>query len=109
MKRIITTVMLSLMLSLSVFGGQIYGSLKEDGRSLPAKVKFDVKCKEQVQPGYTDGYGAYSINVVKGRCTFTLYYKSQTLTSVIYSSDNPLRYDFDLVLLPNRVYELRRK
>jgi hypothetical protein len=51
MKRIITTVMLSLMLSLSVLGGQIYGSLKEDGRSLPAKVRFDVKCKEQVQPG----------------------------------------------------------
>lgn len=109
MKKIVMTIALGLLLSVSVSAGQIYGTLKEDGRPLPAKVQFEVKCKDDpIYKGETDGYGAYSINVGKGRCTFKLFYKGQAPERVIYSSNNPLRYDFELVSVKG-VYELRRK
>ncbi|MGI8735166.1 MAG: hypothetical protein ACR2LM_17915 [Pyrinomonadaceae bacterium] len=71
-------------------------------------MKFEVFCKDGNFSGVTDGFGAYSINVGRGKCTFRLYYKNQTPTYDLYSYDNPLRYDFDVVL-QNGTYILRRK
>ena len=109
MKKLVATIGLMITLAISIYAGQIYGSLTEDGRSVPAKVKFDVICKEQVFGGETDSYGAYSVNVGRGKCTFKVYYKNQTPTFDLYSSGTPLRYDFDLTRQPNGVYLLRRK
>jgi hypothetical protein len=108
MKKIITTILLALTLSISVSGGQIYGSLTEDGRPLPAKVIFEVACRDQIYKGETDNYGAYSINVGRGKCTFKLFYRGQTPTFDLYSSASALRYDFDLVRMKEG-YQLRRK
>src|SRR5258705_7929416 len=98
MKKIAMIMMLGLVLPISVYAAQIYGSLKEEGRAVPAKVKFEMTCKDQTYPGETDGYGAYSVYADKGKCTFKVYYKGQTPTFELYSYDNPVRYDFDLVL-----------
>src|SRR5262245_40115735 len=108
MKRSVAIIIFALISAVSVSAGQIFGSLKEDGRSLPANVQFDIQCKGQKYAGRTDNYGAYAINSEKGKCTLTVYYKGQSLTAPVYSYDNPVRYDFDLVLT-NGQYELRRK
>ena len=107
MKKIFMTIALGLMLSIPASAGQIYGSLKYDGRPL-AKVKFQVKCNDKETEGSTDDYGAYSIRVPNGKCTFTLYYGEPHPTADLYSSNNPLRYDFELVWV-NGKHELRRK
>jgi hypothetical protein len=109
MKKIVTTILLGLLLPVSVCAGQIYGSLTEGGRPVPANVEFEIKCGEQTYPrGKTDGYGAYSINVGRGKCTFTVYYKNQAPTSVLYSYDRSVRYNFELEA-KNGQYELKRK
>ncbi|MFY9621611.1 MAG: hypothetical protein WAM70_00025 [Pyrinomonadaceae bacterium] len=116
MKKIVMTVTLGLLLSVSVSAGQIYGTLKEDGRPVPANLEIEVNCSGQQSKGKTDSYGAYSLKVGNGKCEFKLYYKGwkgrngeyQFPKVVIYSSNNRLRYDFELVPV-NGVYELRRK
>lgn len=116
MKKIVMTIALGLLLSVSVSAGQIYGTLKEDGRPVPENLEIEVNCNGQQTKGRTDSYGAYSLKVGNGKCEFKLYYKGwkgqngeyQFPTVVIYSSNNPLRYDFELVPV-NGKYELRRK
>jgi hypothetical protein len=109
MKKIVTTILLGLLLPVSVCAGQIYGSLTEGGRPVPAKVGFVVKCEgQEYLKGETDRYGAYSINVGKGKCTLTVYYGGQTPAIDFYAYDKPVRYNFDLEL-SNGQYLLRRK
>lgn len=117
MKKIVTTVTLGLLLSVSVSAGQIYGTLKEDGRPVPENLEIEVNCSGQQTKGTTDSYGAYSLKVGDGKCEFRLYYKGwkgekgvwEFPTVDIYSSNNSsLRYDFELVPV-NGKYELRRK
>jgi hypothetical protein len=110
MKKIVLVIMFGLLLlPVSVYATQIYGSLKEDGRAVPAEVSFEVVCGDQRYVGKTDGYGAYSLNAGRGKCTFKVYYKGQSPTFDVYSYDNPVRYDFDLVLQSNGQYMLRRR
>lgn len=110
MKKIGMTIALGLMLSISISASaaQIYGTLRENQRAVPADLAIEVNCNGHVYWGKTDSYGAYSMNVEKGRCTFKLYYNGQTPEIVLYASNNSLRYDFELVLVKG-VYELRRK
>jgi len=109
MKKVNTLILPVLLLPLSVYAAQVYGRLKEDGRAIPAKVKIEVVCNGQTYTGETDSYGSYSVYAsVKGRCVFKVYYKGQSPTFELYSYDNPVRYDFDLVL-QNGQYTLRRK
>lgn len=116
MKKIVMAIALGLLLSVSVSAGQIYGTLKEDGRPVPANLEIEVNCGRQQWKGRTDSYGAYSLEVGAGKCEFKLYYKGwkgqngqyQFPTTVIYSSKNRLRYDFELVK-ENGVYALRRR
>jgi hypothetical protein len=108
MKKIVTTILLGLLLPSSVCAGQIYGSLTEGGRPVPAGVVFDTKCGDQTSRGETDGYGAYSINVGRGKCSLTVYYRGQNPTVYFYAYDKPVRYNFELELSNGR-YELRRQ
>jgi hypothetical protein len=97
------------LLPFSVHAAQIFGSLKEDGRSIPAKVVYEVLCGAQKYVGETDGYGAYVFNAGRGKCTFKVYYKGQAPSFDVYSYDDPVRYDFDLILQSNGQYMLRRR
>ena len=106
MKRSIAIIICGLISAFSVSAGQLYGSLMEDGR--PASAAFEIQCPGQSYRGQTDGNGAYAINAVKGQCTLVVYYRGQAPTADIFSYDNPVRYDFDLVQV-NGQYTLRRK
>lgn len=108
MKKVITLILLVLLLPLSVYAAQIYGSLKEDGRAVPAKTKIEVVCNGKTYHGETDSYGAYSINASeKGKCSFKVHHKG-ALPYNVYSYDNPVRYDFDLVLQDGQYILLRK-
>ncbi len=96
MKKALKIIMLTLVLTAPAYAGQIYGSLKEAGRPV-ANATFEVFCPQGSFRGVTDGYGAYSINVGRGKCTFRLHYRNQQPSFDLYSYDSPLRYDFDVV------------
>ena len=108
MSRFLTLIIVALVSAVPVYAGQVYGSLKEDGRSVPANVGFELRCPGQAYPGRTDNNGAFAVNAEKGKCILTVHYKGQSPTAVIFSYDNPVRYDFDLVAI-NGQYTLRRK
>lgn len=107
MSRFLTLIIVALVSAVPVYAGQVYGSLKEDGRS-SANTEFELRCQGQAYPGRTDNNGAFAVNAEKGKCILTVHYKGQSPTAVIFSYDNPVRYDFDLVVI-NGQYALRRK
>lgn len=107
MKKALKIMMLTLVLTTPAYAGQIYGSLKEGGRPV-ANVSFEVFCPQGSFRGVTDGYGAYSLNVGRGKCTFRLYYRNQQPSFDLYSYDSPLRYDFDVVDAKNGLSLVRK-
>jgi hypothetical protein len=107
MKKVITLILLWLLPPLSVYAAQIYGRLKEGGRAVVG-VDIEITCKGKNYSGKTDNNGAYSIYVQeKGKCDLKVH-KGQGPNYTVYSYDNPVRYDFELVE-QNGKYTLRRK
>lgn len=59
--------------------------------------------------GATDKFGAYRISIrEKGKCTFNLTYRNQTVPTDVHSSDTSVRYDLVLEKDGGR-FALRRK
>jgi hypothetical protein len=91
--------------------GSIFGDLKEGARSVGRGVEVRIVCgRDGPWTTTTDDYGAYSISVPQaGRCDLFVLYKGRaTRAYPIASSDDPARYDFDLVY-ENSQYVLRRR
>ncbi|HJZ68628.1 MAG TPA: hypothetical protein VKF81_10945 [Blastocatellia bacterium] len=111
MKGILTLVLLLFLLPTVVFAAQVYGSLKEGGRPVGRGCKVVVDCSGELYERETDDYGSYSVYAArKGKCTLQVYYQGQWSSRFdIYSYDDPVRYDFDLVRDGNGQYFLRRK
>ncbi len=106
---------LNFILALLVFpgialGGQVYGKLKEAGRSVPAGIDVIVGCGNATpHPTKTDRYGSYRVHVREtGRCTLTVTRDGRSGKDTIRSSKDPVRYNFELVR-KGKTYLLKRK
>jgi hypothetical protein len=111
MKTIGTLVFLMLIVVPPAFSAQIYGSLKEGDRSVGAGVKVIIECAGGTDSKETDGYGSYNLYVrPTGKCTFRVYYQGKwSVPFTIYSYDDPVRYDFELIRQGDGQYALKRK
>ena len=110
MKAIRIVLPLALLVPAPAFAGNIFGNLREGGRSVGQGVQVQVTCGSvHPPPTMTDQYGAYSLAVPGGKCALSVGYKGRTTPSfAIVSSDDPARYDFDLVSENGR-YVLKRR
>jgi hypothetical protein len=110
MKSVAFVLPLTLLFPAFALAGNIFGSLTEGGRSVGAGVEVRIQCgTTPPASAVTDDYGAYSINVPSGRCELTVAYKGQvTPPFSVASSDDPARYDFELVVEGGR-YLLKRR
>ena len=104
-----------LVLALLVFpgialGGQVYGKLKEAGRSVPEGIEVTVRCaNDKTYSTKTDRFGSYRVYVGEtGRCSMSVEKAGTSWKGDIRSYKNPVRYNFDLVKEGNK-YVLRRK
>jgi hypothetical protein len=81
-----------------VFGGEIYGTLTEDGRSVGPNAQLEVTCAGKTYPRQTtDQYGSYRLYVQeKGKCTLKVLYKQQSPSTEISSYEKSVRYDLVL-------------
>jgi len=106
----ILTVLLVCVPSL-VFGGEIYGDLTEEGRSVGGAAQLEVTCAGKTYPRQTtDQYGSYRLFVQeKGKCTLTVHYKQQSPSTEISSYERSVRYDLVLEKKKDGQYVLRRK
>jgi hypothetical protein len=94
----------------TVLAGPIYGSVREGPDPLRS-THIEIACPD-FRPGatriegQTDTLGSFRLNVPpRGRCAMRV---GNTAPTVIYSSDNAIRYDFDIVPGPSG-RELRRR
>jgi len=110
MKRFLMLIGLVLFVPLTIYAGQIYGNLRDpSGQPIQEKITVEIKCGVKVFTGQTDAYGSYRVYAAeKGRCTFKVVYQGQDASFDVYSYDDPVRYDFDLVSEKGR-YTLRRR
>jgi hypothetical protein len=111
MKRIALLLPLILLFPPPAFAGKIFGNLKEGGRSVGQGWEVRITCPGSAPYATTtDEYGAYNINVPNNRCALSVKYSDNqwTDTVAIVSSDDPARYDFDLVKENGR-YVLKRR
>lgn len=109
--RLASVVVLLLLISSPVLAGTIFGNLKEGGRSVGRGVEVRITCgSDSPISAVTDEYGAYTINLPRtGRCDLVVLYRGRlTAPYPIASSEDPARYDFDLVF-ENNQYVLKRR
>jgi hypothetical protein len=87
--------------------GNIYGSVWLDGRPVQG-AQIQITCSSP-HTAQTDNSGSYRVFVQeKGRCVFHVDYAGHSGQADVASYDNPVKYDFDLVLQDGN-YVLRSK
>jgi hypothetical protein len=98
--RSLAIVLMSLIfLPVTVLAGPLYGTIREGPNPLRSK-PIKVACPNFDHPSFhadaqTDSSGSFRINVTpNGRCMFQV---EAFAPIAIFSSDNPIRYDFELV------------
>jgi len=92
------------------FAAQVYGTLRESGRSIGSNVKVEVICGSSTYSAMTDNYGSYRLFArEQGRCTLRVYFQNQAPEAVINSYTDAVQYDFNLVRNPSGQYSLERK
>lgn len=115
MRKFIGLMILVGCLSEAAIAGQIYGNLKQDGRSL-RNAQVSIYCgvkpakPEDVKPTvFTDDNGAYSIHVPQsGKCQMIVQSGGKLVEHAVFSSQQPTRYDFDLIWNGNSLILKRR-
>ena len=108
--KVLRLLLFSILLSQTVaYGGQIFGTLTVDNKSVGKGVKITIECGTANGAGETDDYGSYKIFVPKGKCTLKVIYGGQEILFGIYSYDDPVRYDFDVVRGGDGKYFLKRR
>jgi hypothetical protein len=111
MNRIALLATFILLLASPAFAGKVFGNLKEGGRSVGSGVEVQITCGGRPPITIkTDDYGAYSTDVPPGmRCQLKVNYSNQwTDPAFVVSSNDPARYDFELVNENGR-YVLKRR
>jgi hypothetical protein len=84
------------------FAGRIFGDIRLDGKPLPAGVMVTVAvvtptANSPADSTKTDQFGSYKLNVKEdGKCFLTLVHEGQTAALVVFSYQNPTRYDLVL-------------
>jgi len=108
MKSLIV-VAFSFVMASAALAGEIYGTISEAGKPLPAGVKVEVTAGQKTYTGETDKFGTYHIFAQeKGKCTLTVHLKDQKLTAAIFSYDKATRYDWAVETVDNKP-TLKRK
>jgi hypothetical protein len=106
----IPILLFALLLSASgTLAGEVYGTITDGSRSVPAGVKVEIGASGHVYSAETDKFGSYRIYVKeKGKCTLTVRTKDQAPTVDLYSYDKSTRYDWVLEAKDGKL-SLRRK
>ena len=97
--KVMTVLLILMMAGLSpIFGGEIYGTIKINGKPIEANVKVEISINNNSQETFTDSKGSYSIQMTaKGKGEIRVHYDKQIPSHAVYSSTSAVRYDFSLI------------
>jgi hypothetical protein len=94
----IRVLLVLLIAAVPAFAGTIYGTLRFNGEPVGMKAKVVVTCGREQYSAGTDEYGSYNVAVPPGRCGLeVMFADKRTRPYPVATSDDPARYDFDLV------------
>ena len=89
--------------------GEVFGTIFDAGKPVPAGVKIEVAIAEKSFAGETDKFGTYHVAVVeKGKGTLTAFYKDQKPSASIFSYEKATRYDWTVETADGKL-TLKRK
>ncbi len=92
-----------------VSAGEVYGTISEGGKPVPAGVKLNIVVSGKTYPAETDKFGSYRVVVKeKGKCTLTVHLREQAASVALFSYDRSTRYDWILETKEGKLI-LRRK
>jgi len=108
--RYVLVLVLLLSFTLPALAGEIFGTVTEGGKAVPAGVKVTIAAGEKSYEGETDKFGSYRIFVKeKGKCTITVHLKEDNAPSAeLVSFDKSMRYDWQVATEEGKTV-LRRK
>ena len=111
MRKFISLIVVTICCAGIVRAGQIYGSVKEGSRSVGEGVEVSINCGGKPISARTDSYGSYKLYVPNsGKCTLSIYYQNQwSQPFPVFSDQEPLRYDFELVKQSDGSLTLKRR
>ena len=93
----------------NVMAGEIFGTIEEGGKPVPAGIKVEVAAAGNNYAGETDKFGAYRVVVTdRGKCILTVLYKNQKPAASIFSYDKSTRYDWTVEIVDGKL-TLKRK
>jgi hypothetical protein len=100
---------LALVVPSVVHAGQVYGTIVMDGKGVGG-ANFEISCgSDPVVKGTTAADGAYRVNVPsQGQCTLAMPDQAGKPSAMVFSTQNPALYNFELIKAGNG-YELKRR
>jgi hypothetical protein len=109
MKAFIIFGMLCISTSLAP-AGEIWGTITDSGKPVPAGVKVEVAAGGNQYSGETDKSGTYHIFVnEKGKVALTVNYKDQKpAADGVFSFDKATRYDWNIEVVDGKMM-IKRK
>jgi hypothetical protein len=108
MKLLICLVLISCMASVAM-AGEIFGTIADAGKPVPAGVKIEIVVAGKSATGETDKFGTYHVIAAdKGKGTLTAFYKDQKPTADIFSYEKATRYDWTVETVDGKM-TLKRK
>ncbi len=97
MKKLIALVVLALAAPGAAFAGEIFGTIKEQGKLVKEGMKVTVTCGEKSASGATDKDGAYRVFAAEeGKCTLTVEVGEEAPSTTIHSYEDSARYNLVL-------------
>ncbi|MEQ1947673.1 MAG: hypothetical protein ABL995_10825 [Bryobacteraceae bacterium] len=105
--QILAAIPAALAFAGSLYAGQLYGSVSENGKPV-ASVPVIITCSGEQTKGSTNADGTYRITVMQqGRCTFALPGKPGSPAVLVFSYDKPTLYDLEVARKSDGSGELR--
>jgi hypothetical protein len=97
MKTLTLSALLLVAAPALVGAGEIYGSIKEDGKPVKEGVKVEVACAGKTVAGETDKNGAYRLFAQEeGKCTLTVRIGDEAPSIAVDSFEDSARYNLVL-------------
>src|SRR5512135_3024356 len=95
--KLLTCLMLVFLATAVAMAGELYGTINDAGKPVPAGVKIEVVVAGKSFAGETDNLGTYHIFATeKGKGSLTMTYKGQKPTADVFSYERSTRYDWDV-------------
>ena len=92
--RIIAAAALSLAVVSPALAGEIYGTIKDEGKTVGEGVKVQVVCGEKTYAAETNKFGAYRLVAQEqGKCTLTVAVGAEKPSLAIHSFEDSARYN----------------